>query len=403
MNILKNPLCRINFLVLSWAIEALNQDVGDRQQTEEPLEIAAMQGSKPFPRSRIPGYGVQGNGAADEAVNDFQRFSKFDFAVGGQAVVEGVMMRSPNSITIAVRKPNGEISMKKRNYRTLTQRFKLLNVPILRGMINLFEMMIIGTDAINYSATVTSEAVTSETTVTSEASNPSPVSSPAIPNKPSNVSKLSKFFEYLIFAISFILAIALSIFLFKFIPLWITTFLEAKSSYIQQNYIIFNLIDGALKMSIFLSYIFILSLIPNFRRIFEYHGAEHKSIFNYENNLPLTVENANRQIRFHPRCGTSFILIVFVISILVYTFVPKQPDFWTNLFVRVAILPFIAGISYEYLKLSAKHAKNPIVKALIQPGLWFQRLTTKEPDKNQLAVGLASLEQALAMEVAGNV
>ncbi|MFA7686051.1 MAG: DUF1385 domain-containing protein, partial [Candidatus Gracilibacteria bacterium] len=152
------------------------------------------------------------------------------------------------------------------------------------------------------------------------------------------------------------------------------------------------------KMFMFLAYIYILSLIPSFRRIFEYHGAEHKSIFTYENHLELIPKNAKKQTRFHPRCGTSFIIIVFVISILVYTALPKQTDFWSNLAVRIGFLPFIAGISYEYLKLSAKYSRNFIVKGLVTPGLWFQRLTTKEPNNAQLEVGLKSLEQALAME-----
>jgi uncharacterized protein YqhQ len=158
------------------------------------------------------------------------------------------------------------------------------------------------------------------------------------------------------------------------------------------------LIDGVIKISIFLLYIVILTIFKDFRRIFEYHGAEHKAIFTYEKHLPLTVANARKQSRFHPRCGTSFILIVLTLSIIVYTFVPKQPDFWQNLTLRIAFLPLIAGISYEYLKLSAKYAGNFLVKAMIAPGLWFQRLTTKEPDDSQLEVGLASLKAALKAE-----
>lgn len=331
-----NPIKKINYLTLTWAIDALSKDSND-----------------------------------------------IDFAVGGQAVVEGVMMRSPNHITIAVRKSDSTIKVQKRHYRTLTQRYKWLNVPILRGVINLFEMMIIGTDAINYSANESlDEAATTED------------------KKKSAPGRLAKTLEVVMFITSFILALALSIFLFKFIPLWVTTYLESKSAYIANNYIIFNLIDGALKMTIFLSYIFVLSLIPSFRRIFEYHGAEHKSIFNYESHTELNVANAKKQSRFHPRCGTSFILIVFVVSILVYTLIPKQPEFWHNLALRLALLPLIAGISYEYLKLSAKHTDKLIVRALVAPGLWFQRLTTKEPDNTQLEVGLESLKSSLALEKA---
>ncbi|MFH1534046.1 MAG: DUF1385 domain-containing protein [Nitrospirota bacterium] len=303
---------------------------------------------------------------------------KIDFAIGGQAVIEGVMMRSPNNITIAVRKLSGKVKVDKRPYKTLTQRYKWLNVPILRGVINLFEMMVVGTKAINFSAT---ESLDEE---------------PEDAQK--EQTKWGKALEIGVFILSLIFALALSLFLFKFIPLGLTTILESQSSFIQENYMVFNLIDGLIKTGIFLSYIFLLSLIPSFRRVFEYHGAEHKSIFTYEKKLPLDPEHAKKQTRFHPRCGTSFILIVFVTSIIVYTFVPKQDAFLANLALRITFLPIIAGLSYEYLKLSAKYVNNKFVKALVAPGLWFQRLTTKEPDDRQLEIGLESLKTALEME-----
>lgn len=300
-----------------------------------------------------------------------------DFAVGGQAVIEGVMMRSPNSVTIAVRKPDGTIEVKKDKYQTITQRIKSLNLPILRGIVNLVEMMFIGTKAINFSAAVSLDEPEDKT---------------------DNPSKIRQFFEGLLFVASFLLAIAFSLFLFKATPLYITTFLESHFTAIQENFFLFNLIDGVIKMTIFLTYIFLLSLIPSFRRIFEYHGAEHKSIFNYESKEPLNVKNAHKQTRFHPRCGTSFIIIVFFISIFVYSLAPRPETFLAFLALRVTILPLIAGISYEALKLSAKYSDKAFVKALVTPGLWFQRLTTKEPSKKQLEVGLSSLQAALAME-----
>lgn len=302
---------------------------------------------------------------------------KIDFAVGGQAVIEGVMMRSPNHIAIAVRKPSGSIKVKKNPYKTLTQKIKFLNIPILRGVINLFEMMIIGTQAINFSATAALDEGEEK-------------------NVPK--TKFEKVLEIGTLIFSFVFALGLSIILFKFIPLWLTTFFESRNIFIKNNYIIFNLIDGGLKMSIFLLYILLISLIPSFKRIFEYHGAEHKSIFTYENKLELTVNNAKKQTRFHPRCGTSFILIVFIVSILVYTLVPKQETFLINLLLRLAFLPLIAGISYEYLKISAKYADKLFAKILVTPGLLFQRLTTKEPDNKQLEVGLKSLEEILLLE-----
>ncbi len=309
---------------------------------------------------------------------------KIDFAVGGQAVIEGVMMRSPNNITIAVRKKNGDIRIKNKPYKTLVQRHKFLNIPIVRGVVNLFEMMVVGTGAINFSA---NQMVEDEMTVEELKKYKNKKKTPLI-----------RLIEAIMFAFSIVSALALSIFLFKFVPLWLTTFLQDYFPLIQENYIFFNIIDGIIKTLMFISYIYIIGLFPSFKRVFEYHGAEHKSIFNYESKKDLTVENASKQSRFHPRCGTSFIMIVFAISILVYTLLPKQPDFWSNLALRLAFLPLIAGISYEYLKLSAKHAENAFVKAVIAPGLWFQRLTTKEPDQKQLSVGLKSLQEALRME-----
>ncbi len=333
-----NFLNKINFIILTWAIDAVERD-------EDPKN------------------------------------ELIDFAVGGQAVVEGVMMRAPNNITIAVRKPDGTITVRKKHYRTLTQRFPVLNFPILRGVINLFEMMIVGTDAINYSA--------------GESLDETPKDEQA------KKTGFARAFEISLFVISFIVAMALSLTLFKLVPLGITTFLQTKFTAIADNFMLFNVIDGLLKMTIFLSYIYILGLIPSFRRIFEYHGAEHKSIRTYEAHEKLEPENAKPMSRFHPRCGTSFILIVFVISIIFYTFIPKQPDFWTNFAVRLAVLPLIAGISYEYLKFSAKHTDKAFVRAMIAPGLWFQRLTTKEPDAKQLEVGLLSLKDSLEMERVG--
>jgi uncharacterized protein YqhQ len=241
-------------------------------------------------------------------------------------------------------------------------------------VINLFEMMYLGTDSINFSA------------------------NESLPPEENKGEKKGSGLSAFSFAISMIVALALSIFLFKFVPLFLTSLLEDKISIVKENFIVFNLIDGVLKMSIFLGYLFLLTLWKDFRRIFEYHGAEHKSIFNYEQNEPLTPENAKKKSRFHPRCGTSFILIVFLISILVYTFVPKQDSFLENFGLRLAFLPLIAGISYEYLKLSAKHSKNFIVKALIAPGLFFQKLTTREPDLLQLEVAIASLNSVLNAE-----
>ena len=311
-------------------------------------------------------------------LNLAEQDEEIDFAVGGQAVIEGVMMRSPNALTIAVRKPNGEMAIKKEKYKSVIQKIPALNIPILRGVINLFEMMVLGTKAINFSANASLDDTPEE--------------------EEKATTTLGKILEGVMFAFSLVIALSLSLTLFKVLPLWITTYIDSNVPLVHENFFLFNLVDGVIKSSIFLTYIFVLTLVPSFRRVFEYHGAEHKSIFTYEKKKELTVENAAKQTRFHPRCGTSFIIIVFIISVIVYTIVPKQTTFLSNLALRITVLPLVAGLSYEFLKISARHAQSTFVKFLIAPGLAFQRLTTKEPDSKQLEVGLRSLKEALIME-----
>lgn len=303
---------------------------------------------------------------------------KIDFAVGGQAVIEGVMMRSPSFIAIAVQKKNGAIKIKERPFKPVVERIKWLKIPIIRGMINLVEMMVVGMHALNFSAQEYAEDMDEE--------------------KENEQKKENRWLSGAVFALSFIASLGLAVFLFKFIPLAITEWLRSRFPYIADHYVVFNLIDGAIRLAIFLAYIAVLSLWKDFRRIFEYHGAEHKSIRAYEKGLELTPENAKKQPRFHPRCGTSFIVIVLLISIVVYTFVPRNPVFWQNLLTRIAVLPLIAGIGYELLKLSSRRMEHALVRGLVAPGLWSQRLTTKEPDEKQLAVALKALEATLKLE-----
>lgn len=299
---------------------------------------------------------------------------KIDFAVGGQAVIEGVMMRSYDFVTVAVRKESGDIKVKDDPFKSFTRRIKIFGLPFVRGVVNLFEMMIIGMKSINFSA---NEMV-------DEGNDNTP-------------TMKQKIIDGILFAFSFVFAIVLSLFLFKFLPLWITEYVSGIYEPIRNSFL-YNLMDGVLKTTFFIAYIAILTVLPGVRRVFEYHGAEHKSIFTYEKGLPLTVENAKKQSRFHPRCGTSFILIIIMISILTYTLLPRDPDFAANFTKRLVLLPLIAGISYEFLKWSAKHQDNKWLKMLIVPGLKFQLLTTKEPDDKQLEVGLQALQKALDLE-----
>lgn len=306
--------------------------------------------------------------------------SLIDFAPGGQAVLEGVLMRSPNFIAIAVRNAKGEIVFEKKPFTSVTKLFKFLAFPIVRGMVGICEMMIVGFGALNFSSEIfmNDELTDAQKEQSSE-------------NKKSATDSL-------FFAISLIFAFSISIFLFKFIPYFVTTELSKIFPTINNNNFVFNLLDGVIKMSIFIGYLSLMLLSKDMKRVFEYHGAEHKAVFTYEKDLPLTVENAKKQTRFHPRCGTSFILIVFVISIFAYMLLPKQSTFAANFFLRLAFLPLIGGVAYEVLKFSARHIGNPLVKLLIAPGLLLQRITTQEPDDTQLEVALAALQATIELE-----
>jgi uncharacterized protein YqhQ len=302
---------------------------------------------------------------------------KFDFAVGGQAVIEGVMMRSKNFIAVAVRKENGEIVTKDQKFQSLIQKHKWLNIPLLRGVLNMFEMMVVGTKALNWSADIFAE----EDSVTKE-----------------DRENKSQFWANVFFVFNLLFSLALALFIFKFLPLGATELLNKVFPAIEQNHFLYNFIDAVIKLTIFSGYIALISLSKTIRRVFEYHGAEHKAVFNYEEDSELTVENSAKQSRFHPRCGTSFIIFVFVISILIYMFIPRDPNFMINFVQRIAVLPIIAGISYEILKSTAKNMDKPWVKIFTKPGMFFQKLTTKEPDAEQLQVALVALKRTLELE-----
>ena len=303
-----------------------------------------------------------------------------DFAPGGQAVLEGVLMRSPNYIAVAVRNKQGKIIFDKKPFTSWTKRLKFLAFPLVRGMVGICEMMVVGFRALNFSSAIFAQEDEPQ-------------------EKPSE--EKSSALDSLFFAISLIIAFGISIFLFKFVPLFITTQLENLIPAIHNNYFLFNLIDGLLKMGIFVGYLSLMLLSKEMHRVFEYHGAEHKAVWTYEKGHDLTVEHARKQTRLHPRCGTSFVLIVFVISIFTYMFLTKQDTFIANFALRLAWLPLIGGVAYEVLKWSARHIENPFVKILVAPGLALQRITTQEPDDDQLEVALRALEMTLELETNG--
>ena len=290
---------------------------------------------------------------------------KDSFAVGGQAVIEGVMMRGKDFVACAVRNPQGEIVMKKEPFRSLLARFKLNKVPILRGAIGLIETMYLGMRILTYSAEI------------------------AMPEEERDRSSKGEFKEKLGMGLTMILAFALGIGLFFLLPLYATKWvLNTDGS------LAFNLVDGVFRLVLFLVYIWAISLMKDMRRVFEYHGSEHKTINCYESGADLTPENIKAHSRFHPRCGTSFLLLVMVVSIVV--FIPLgRPENFADKMQRLAFIPLIAGISYELVKLSGKEKWQRWLMPIIMPGLWLQRLTTREADLDQCEVALRSLAACL--------
>jgi len=304
-----------------------------------------------------------------------------DVNVGGQAVIEGVMMRSKDRIATALRTPSGEILVKTEPYTSLSRRYKLLKLPMLRGVIVFFEMLLIGIKTLNFSAEVAvDEAEKEEAAAKGEEHVPR--------DKKAN---------RLYITLTALFALAAGIFIFFFLPLAVSNFLG-----VSRDAVAFNLIAGGIRLTLFVVYVWGISYLKELRRVFEYHGAEHKSIFTYESEDDLTPEKAAKYTRFHPRCGTSFILIVALLAILVYSIsdsiyavvVGHAPELFTRFGLHLCLLPVVAGSSYELLKLSGKTRDNAITRVLIKPGLWLQKITTQEPSLEQLEVAIVALEAA---------
>lgn len=283
--------------------------------------------------------------------------------IGGQAVMEGVMMLNKEKRAIAVRNPKGKIIVKKDKIKLPPS--KIANLPFIRGVVKLIFMMVIGMKALNYSSSI------------------------ALDEKEEEFSSWGM-------AVFMIFSIAFALFLFKFLPLLVTKFLVSKIAYLQTSNFLPNLIDGIIKISIFTLYIYLMGLSKETKKIFEYHGAEHKTIRCKEAKEKLTVKNVKKFSRFHPRCGTAFIFGVFLISIFIYTIIPfNSTTFLENLGLRILLLPVIMGISYEILRYSGKNDKNIFFRMITAPGLWMQKLTTAEPNDKQIEVAIKSLKAVL--------
>jgi uncharacterized protein YqhQ len=291
--------------------------------------------------------------------------------VGGQAVMEGVMMRAPHSYCVAVRQPNGEMVIDEMSVSRVSEKYPLFRFPVLRGMGTLGQAMYLGIRALRFSA----NAALSEEEAKGQKQEISPW-----------LMGLNLFFSFAFFVV-----------LYKLVPLYLATLLEKWFPALHGR-IAFNLTDGVIRMLIFLGFLYGISRWKDIRRVFEYHGAEHKVVFNFESGQPVTVENARLFSTFHPRCGTSFLLVVMVISIGVYALIPFD-GFLLRFLFRILLLPLIAGISYELIRFAAKH-RGSFLAAITVPGLWLQRITTQPPADDQLAVAIRALDGAMALEKA---
>jgi uncharacterized protein YqhQ len=288
-----------------------------------------------------------------------------DMLIGGQAVIEGVMMRSLTGYSVAVRQPDGGVAIRKDKLVSVTQKYPFLKTPVLRGSVVLIQSLILGMRALNYSASVSSAGEDGEPEMSNWA-----------------------------IAGSMGLALLLGVGLFILAPLGLTNLIRHYVFPGMGNFA-YNIIDGVIRAIFFFVYIGSISMMEEIRRVFQYHGAEHKTVYTFEANEELTVENARTKSTLHPRCGTSFLLFVMAISIVVFSLVPSTAHFAIKFGARVVLLPLIAGLAYEVIRFSARHLKNPVCKVLITPGLWLQRITTKEPDDKQLEIALVALKEAL--------
>lgn len=288
-------------------------------------------------------------------------------SIGGQAVIEGVMMRGPHKIATAVRKPDGEIIIDEKENKSLG---KIAKVPIIRGVIAFISSMVIGVKSLMFSAKfydVEDENKKEKKKETKE-----------------NMS------DWMIYG-SVILAICMSVGLFIVLPNVISNIFVPNK---EANPVIYNLVESIVKIAIFLGYLFAVSLMKDIQRTFEYHGAEHKTIFCYENGEELIPENVKKYSRFHPRCGTSFLLFVVIISIIVFSLVGVYENPFINLGLRLLLLPLVAGISYEIIKFAGR-STSKYITWLNAPGKWLQRLTTREPDEKQIEVAIAALKAVI--------
>ena len=292
--------------------------------------------------------------------------------IGGQAVMEGIMMRNGSEYSVAVRKENGEIEVKKETYKGVGSKCKLFRLPFIRGIFSFVDSLVLGMKSLNYSASLFMEDGEEE-------------------EEPGRFEKwLQKKFgdkaEKVIMDLTMVISIILAMGIFMVFPTWVSTLMKP----LLGNGIWMALFEGVLRIAIFIAYVGLISLMPDIKRTYMYHGAEHKCINCIEHGLPLTVENVMKSSKEHKRCGPSFLLIVMVISILFFLVI-RPETLWLRLVSRILLIPVIAGVSFEFLRL-AGNSDNPVVNLLSKPGLMLQGLTTKEPDEKMAEVAICAVE-----------
>jgi uncharacterized protein YqhQ len=292
--------------------------------------------------------------------------------VGGQAVLEGVMMRSPHAWAIACRKPTGELSTHSEPLERLSEKRKWMAWPVVRGVVTLGHAMSLGFRALKFSANVALDEL-----------------QPEVPEK--KKLEISGWMA----AVNIVISVGFFIFMYKFLPLLAATELKRLNPLFGEQ-IIFNLVDGVIRIALFLLFIWGVSLFSDIHRVYEYHGAEHKTVYAFENGDALQTTAVQKYSTYHPRCGTSFLMTVMIISIAVYTLIPVT-TFWARFGVRIALLPVIAGVSYEIIRFAAKH-RGSLFAVMTAPGLWLQRITTQPPSDDQAECAIVALDRAMELE-----
>lgn len=319
--------------------------------------------------------------------------------IGGQAVLEGVMMRSPHAWGIAVRRSSGEMAVHCEPLVRLSDRHKWYAWPFVRGLITLGQAMKLGYRALQFSSNIMMESLAAEEAQEKARKGGETQPAPAAAAAPATASEVAAQAPQIsgwMMAVNVVLSLGFFIVMYKWVPLLIATSI-GKSWHAMSNNIVFNLVDGAIRLALFLLFIWGISLFSDIHRVFQYHGAEHKTVFAYEAKREIPdVDYTQTFSTYHPRCGTSFLMTIMLISIFVYALFPAT-HFWTRFALRVALLPVIASVSYEMIRFSAKHGRS-LFALLTRPGMWLQRITTKQCSNDQVECAIKALDVAMELE-----